>query len=322
MNVVERLQHIQQWEELKQVPSPIVRARRGMHPANSARRNPNNSEENKQASTDERAAESDSSDPPDKEARGPAIIGMICFACDAGMGSSAMGAAMLKKKMKAAGIGGDVKVVHSALDQIPQEADLIITHQYLLRRAMASLPDREYLTIDSYTSSPIYETLLERLRRQSAERITHDQVFMACEAASRKDAARQAAARLALLGYADESALDRLMGGEGAIIAEPCPGVAFALLTATGGRTGKMRNGTVLLQFPEGVPGEKGPIGLMIGMTCSEETFDSRSLTLAVLRLSEGDIHALRKTRSKQEMIEAFRRANEAMTSDGDKGIR
>lgn len=48
------------------------------------------------------------------------MIKKIVFACDAGMGSSAMGATTLNKKLKAAGL--DIKVVHTAIEDVPSDA--------------------------------------------------------------------------------------------------------------------------------------------------------------------------------------------------------
>src|SRR5699024_2609222 len=54
-----------------------------------------------------------------------ANVEKIIFACDAGMGSSAMGASLLKKKFKKAEI--DVFVTNKAINDIPMDADIVIT---------------------------------------------------------------------------------------------------------------------------------------------------------------------------------------------------
>ncbi|WP_286892822.1 hypothetical protein [Thermobacillus sp.] len=88
----------------------------------------------------------------------------VCFACDAGLGSSAMGAAILRKKLRALPFGERVTVVHASLDQIPDNADLIVTHHYLLGRAKQSAPGREYMSIGNYTDPAAYETILQKIR--------------------------------------------------------------------------------------------------------------------------------------------------------------
>ncbi len=85
----------------------------------------------------------------------------IIFACDAGMGSSAMGAAILRKKMKAA--GSNITVINSAINDIPSDADIIISHKSLTHRAQLKAPDAEHISIDDFMKSPEYDKLVARL---------------------------------------------------------------------------------------------------------------------------------------------------------------
>ncbi|WP_265449628.1 PTS mannitol transporter subunit IICBA, partial [Aeromonas salmonicida] len=57
----------------------------------------------------------------------------IVVACDAGMGSSAMGAGMLRKRVQAAGL--DISVTNRAIDQLDDQVDWVITHKDLTERA-------------------------------------------------------------------------------------------------------------------------------------------------------------------------------------------
>ena len=61
----------------------------------------------------------------------------IIFACDAGMGSSAMGASILKNKVKKAGL--DIDVTNTSISNIPDDADIVITHKDLTDRAKAKV---------------------------------------------------------------------------------------------------------------------------------------------------------------------------------------
>ncbi|WP_433746311.1 PTS mannitol transporter subunit IICB [Paenibacillus amylolyticus] len=86
----------------------------------------------------------------------------IVFSCDAGMGSSAMGASILRKKMKAEGI--DVTVTNTAISDIPPDADVVITQQILTDRARSVAPNAEHISIDNFLKSPEYDALVERLK--------------------------------------------------------------------------------------------------------------------------------------------------------------
>lgn len=89
-------------------------------------------------------------------------VDKIVFACDAGMGSSAMGASVLRKKMQDAGV--KVTVVNSAVSEIPEDADIVITQKTLTERAKANRPNAEHISIDNFLKSPKYDELVERLK--------------------------------------------------------------------------------------------------------------------------------------------------------------
>ncbi|WP_059105852.1 PTS mannitol-specific transporter subunit IIBC [Shouchella shacheensis] len=96
------------------------------------------------------------------EAR-PENIDTIVFACDAGMGSSAMGASLLKDKLKKAEIA-DIHVSNTAINSLPEGADIIITHKDLTDRAKEKRPDAEHISVENFLNSPKYNELINRLK--------------------------------------------------------------------------------------------------------------------------------------------------------------
>jgi PTS system mannitol-specific IIC component len=91
----------------------------------------------------------------------PAAVQKIIFACDAGMGSSAMGASTLRGKLKKAGLG--IEVANCAIEDIPSDADIVITHESLSERAKSSAPHAEHIAIQNFINSPEYDELVKRL---------------------------------------------------------------------------------------------------------------------------------------------------------------
>lgn len=91
-------------------------------------------------------------------------LSKIIFACDAGMGSSAMGATKLRKKLEKAGIGG-IEVAHSPVDEIPEDAELIICHDQLKERAAAKRPGVRVIPITDFLNAPQYNELIEELQK-------------------------------------------------------------------------------------------------------------------------------------------------------------
>jgi PTS system mannitol-specific IIC component len=88
----------------------------------------------------------------------------IVFACDAGMGSSAMGASILRNKVKKAGFD-DVKVVNVAIANLSDDIDLVVTHQDLTPRAKDRTPSAQHVSVDNFMSSPKYDAIVEELKR-------------------------------------------------------------------------------------------------------------------------------------------------------------
>ena len=86
----------------------------------------------------------------------------IVFACDAGMGSSAMGASILRKKVKAAGLG--VSVTNTSVSDLPADASIVVTHRSLNEQARRKAPAAHHISIDDFIKSPEYDTLVERLK--------------------------------------------------------------------------------------------------------------------------------------------------------------
>ncbi|WP_054950879.1 PTS mannitol transporter subunit IICB [Numidum massiliense] len=88
----------------------------------------------------------------------------VIFACDAGMGSSAMGASILKNKMKKSGL--DVRVSNTAISQLPDDADIVITHKDLTSRAQEKLPTARHISVENFLNSPKYDELVDKLKGQ------------------------------------------------------------------------------------------------------------------------------------------------------------
>src|SRR5699024_7163914 len=99
-----------------------------------------------------------------------ANVKKIIFACDAGMGSSAMGASLLKKKFQKADL--DIFVTNTAINDIPADADIVITHKDLTDRAKAKIPDAEHISVENFLNSSKYDELVNRLTEEEPEAAT------------------------------------------------------------------------------------------------------------------------------------------------------
>lgn len=91
----------------------------------------------------------------------------IVFACDAGIGSSAMGAGILQKKLKEAGF--DYTVKHMAVDTVPLHTQLIICHSKLKERAIKAAPNAKVRCIHSFLNDPNYDKIIEEIKKGEIE---------------------------------------------------------------------------------------------------------------------------------------------------------
>jgi PTS system mannitol-specific IIC component len=86
----------------------------------------------------------------------------IVFACDAGMGSSAMGASVLRKKVQGAGFS-DVKVTNQSIANLTDTYGLVVTHQDLTARARQKTPSAVHVSVDNFMNAPQYDEIVELL---------------------------------------------------------------------------------------------------------------------------------------------------------------
>lgn len=91
-------------------------------------------------------------------------VKLVVFACDAGMGSSAMGESILKKALKDAGID-DVTVKHSSVDSIPEGTDVVFTQENLLERARNSAGRAKIITVKNFLDKAKYNEFIDTLKK-------------------------------------------------------------------------------------------------------------------------------------------------------------
>ena len=98
-----------------------------------------------------------------KGAKPAGTVSKIVFACDAGMGSSAMGATTLTKKLNAAGMKGTVE--HFALDDVPKDTQVIVTHKSLVERAETRCPNALIFPITNFMGGKEYDEIVAQLTK-------------------------------------------------------------------------------------------------------------------------------------------------------------
>lgn len=89
-------------------------------------------------------------------------VRLVAFACEAGMGSSLIGANQLKKRLAA--LGRDIKVIHSPVNQLPVDTDVVVAHESLAARARRAAPAAVVLTFKNFMNNTASDQLVKSLQ--------------------------------------------------------------------------------------------------------------------------------------------------------------
>lgn len=208
----------------------------------------------------------------------------VVFACDAGMGSSAMGATKFRNRVKAA--RPDLTVINTSVDNIPADCDIAVVQTTLVDRAKKSAPQAQMVTIGNFLADPALDALYIQLTtgdQAVAETagentdpvvptaVPNKQIMIADgiklnQTPGTKEEAIQAAGELMCkLGYVDASYVDAMQEREKLVTTYMGMGIAIPHGTTQAKGTVK-KTGIVLLQYPEGVPFGDEKANLVFGI--------------------------------------------------------
>ena len=199
-----------------------------------------------------------------------AEVKKIIFACDAGMGSSAMGATKFRNRIK--NDRPDITVANTSVDNIPADCDIAVVQTTLAARAKKSAPQAQLITIGNFLADPALDALYVQLTTGDApaapagentdlvipdtpikkQVIIADGIKLGQKPVTKEEAIQAAGELLVKLGYVDESYVDAMQEREKLVSTYMGMGVAIPHGTTQAKGTVK-KTGIVFLQYPEGV---------------------------------------------------------------------
>lgn len=197
-------------------------------------------------------------------------IGKIVFACDAGMGSSAMGATKFRNRIKAN--RPDITVINTSVDNIPADCDIAVVQTTLAERAKKSAPQAQLITIGNFLADPALDALYVQLTTGDApaapagentditipdvpikkQVIIAEGIKLGCKPVTKEEAIQAAGERLEELGYVDGTYVAAMQEREKLVSTYIGMGVAIPHGTTQAKGTVK-KTGIVFFQYPEGV---------------------------------------------------------------------
>lgn len=197
-------------------------------------------------------------------------IKKIIFACDAGMGSSAMGATKFRNRIKAS--RPDITVTNTSVDNIPADCDIAVVQAVLAERAKKSAPQTRLITIGNFLADPALDTLYTQLTAGNAPSSLPDEkaasaspelssknqvicaegIHLGLTPVTKEEAIEAAGNLLEELGYVDGTYVTAMQEREKLVSTYIGMGVAIPHGTTQAKGTVK-KTGIVFLQYPEGV---------------------------------------------------------------------
>jgi len=247
-------------------------------------------------------------------AAGP--ISNIVFACDAGMGSSAMGASVLRRKIQKAGFG-DVKVTNAAISNLTDTYDLVVSHRDLTARARQKTPSAAHVSVEDFMSSPRYDEIVEQLEQtngaggapvdETAEESTSDDVLaldsivLDGSAKNADDAISEAGQLLVAAGAVEPAYVDAMHERERSVSTYMGNGLAIPHGTNEAKDTIR-RTGLSFVRYTEPIDWNGKPAEFVVGIAGAGKDHMALLTRIAQVFLKSEDVARLRAAKTTEEV--------------------
>ena len=258
--------------------------------------------------------------PADEKKVSGAELKRIVYACDAGMGSSALGAAGLRKKLKKAGYT-DISVTNCAIGNIPKDAQLVVSHEKLAERALEDSPQAEHIWVKDFTQNNVYDIVAARLKGEGVETkaapvqedtvkegiLTKANVKVGLKSVSKEEAIKAAGELLLKGGYVEEPYIQGMLNREKDITTYIGKGIAIPHGENAVKECVK-ESGIVVLQYPDGIPFGDDKAYLIIGIAGrgNDHLAILANLATTMDEYSDEQLHELYTTKDPDVLYKVF----------------
>ncbi|MCJ8008587.1 PTS sugar transporter subunit IIA [Lederbergia wuyishanensis] len=234
----------------------------------------------------------------------------IHFACDAGMGSSVMGASLLRKKVEK--IDENIEVLHSAINDLPEDAQLVITQKELTDRAKNKAPNAHHISVEHFLSSSEYDKLIEHLQKVRKESsmiaeknislLLEENIFLNQRFTSKEEVIRFAGNALVQAGYVNKSYIDAMIERDEMISTYMGHGIAIPHGTEEA-KKDVIHSGITVIQVPEGVDFNGQKAYLIFGIAGKDGAHLKMLSQIAVICSDSNNIEKMVRANNVKEII-------------------
>ena len=197
-----------------------------------------------------------------------ASVKKIIFACDAGMGSSAMGATKFRNRIKA--VRPDITVKNTSVDNIPADCDIAVVQTTLADRAKKSAPQAQLVTIGNFLNDPALDQLYLQVTtldtpavapaegQETAAKpvrkdvLVRESIKLNQPSVTKEEAIRRAGELLVERGCVEPAYVDAMLEREKLVSTYMGMGIAIPHGTAQAKGTVK-KTAITMVQYPDGV---------------------------------------------------------------------
>lgn len=256
-------------------------------------------------------------------------VRLIVVACDAGMGSSAMGATVLRGKIKGAGL--NIEVTNQAINDL-KDADIVITQNELTPRAQAKLPSAQHLSIDNFMNAGFYDDLVDQLTSadealeavpeaisaaaKSTLTVSSQQIFLQTQLTTKADALALVAEKMSSLGLVSGDYLGPLTAREETVSTYLINGVAIP--HGTNEAKGQvLKTGVCIVQVPQGIVwNDNGDVArLIVGIAAKGSDHLGLLQSLTAVVMDEDLADRLATTTDKADILQALNGAEQTQAA-------
>lgn len=248
----------------------------------------------------------------------------IIFACDAGMGSSAMGATKFRNRVKA--LRPDLTVKNTSVDNIPADCDIAVVQAVLADRARKSAPQAQLVIINNFLQDPNLDALYEQVTTNTTAAaetavteeksevksndgnqkiLVEEGIKIGLKSVDKYEAIRSAGKLLNELGYVDEEYIDAMVKREDTVTTYM--GMGVAIPHGTSDAKGRVKKtGIVMLQYPEGVDFDGEKAQLIFGIAGIGDEHLGLLAKISGILEDEEKLEKLKTTNNIDEIMEMF----------------